>query len=102
MSCSLAEWLWRPEALSSSPCVDTLRIDSCGEYRRYVEDVTLFNWTMAAIDSVPQAVQVACHNGDAQTNKLTNHDSRVKHFTSPLHNVDNMGAVWSVGKMSAW
>ena len=78
MSCSLAEWLWRPEALSSSPCVDTLRIDSCGEYRRYVEDVTLFDWTMAAIDSVPQAVQVACHNGDAQTNKLTNHDSRTR------------------------
>ena len=40
------------------------------------------------IDSVPQALQVACHHGDAQTNKPTKRDDRAYPLISPLHNAD--------------
>ena len=44
------------------------------------------------IDSVPQAAQVACHHGDAQTNKPTKRDERVGPLISPLHNADKASA----------
>ena len=40
------------------------------------------------IDSVPQEGQVACHHGDAQTNKATKCDGRVGPLIFPLHNAD--------------
>ena len=43
-------------------------------------------------DSVPQAFQVACHHGDAQTNKPTKRDGRVDPLISPLHNADKASA----------
>ena len=43
---------------------------------------------MYSIDSVPQEGQVACHHGDAQTNKATKRDYRVGPLISPLHNAD--------------
>ena len=42
------------------------------------------------IESVQQAVRVACHHGDTQTNKSTKYDSRVDThpLISPLWNAD--------------
>ena len=43
------------------------------------------------MDSVPQAVQVACHHGDAQTNQPTKLDGRVGPLISPIYNADSAG-----------
>ena len=40
------------------------------------------------LDCVPQATQVVCHHGDAQTNKPTKRDGRADPLISPLHNAD--------------
>ena len=39
-----------------------------------------------------EAVQVACQDGDAQTNKPTKPDGRVSPLISPLHNFDEASA----------
>ena len=43
---------------------------------------------VSLIDSVPQVVQVACHHGDAHTNKPTKRDGRVEPLIPSLHNAD--------------
>ena len=48
---------------------------------------------MIVEDSVPQAEQVTCHHGDAQTNKATKRDSRVGRLISQLHNADKASVV---------
>ena len=50
-----------------------------------------------SIDFVPQALQVACHHGDAQTNKPTKYDGRVGPLISPLHNADKASGVPAIG-----
>ena len=50
-----------------------------------------------AIDSVPQAEQVACCYGDAQTNKPTKHDGGVVPLISTLHNADKASAGHPIG-----
>ena len=50
-----------------------------------------------AIDSVPYAVKVAGHHGDAQTNKPTKRDGRVGPLISPLHNADKASAGHPIG-----
>ena len=49
------------------------------------------------IDSVPQALQVACHHGDAQTNKPTKRDDRAYPLISPLDNADKASAGHPIG-----
>ena len=49
------------------------------------------------IDCVPQALQVACHHGDAQTNKPTKRDDRAYPLISPLHNTDKASAGHPIG-----
>ena len=49
------------------------------------------------IDCVPQALQVACHHGDAQTNKPTKRDGRVGPLISSLHNPDKASGVPPIG-----
>ena len=49
------------------------------------------------IDSVPQAIQVACHHGDAQTNKPTKRDGRVVALITLLHNADENSADSPIG-----
>ena len=49
------------------------------------------------IDSVPQAIQVAGHHGDTQTNKPTKRDGRVAPLISLLHNADKASADPPVG-----
>ena len=49
------------------------------------------------IDCVPQALQVACHHGDAQTNKPTKRDDRAYPLISPLHNADKASAGHPIG-----
>ena len=51
------------------------------KFRKSIRDVH-------PIDSVPYAVKVAGHHGDAQTNKPTKRDGRVGPLISPLHNAD--------------
>ena len=51
---------------------------------------------MIVEDSVPQAEQVTCHHGDAQTNKATKRDSRVGRLISQLHNADKASVVWMI------
>ena len=41
--------------------------------------------------------EVACHHGDAQTNKLTKRDDRVGPLISPLHNADKASAGPPIG-----
>ena len=50
------------------------------------------------IDSVPQAVQVAYHHGDAQTNKPTKRDGRMGPLISPLHNADKASVGPPIGQ----
>ena len=50
----------------------------------------------ASIESVPQAIQVACHHGDAQT-KPTKRDGGVVPLISPLHNADKASAGTLIG-----
>ena len=49
------------------------------------------------IDSVPYAVKVAGHHGDAQTNKPTKRDGRVGPLISPLHSADKASAGPPIG-----
>ena len=53
--------------------------------------------SMFQIDSVPQAVQAACHHGYTQTNKPTKRDDRVDPLISPLHNADKASAAPFIG-----
>ena len=50
-----------------------------------------------AIDSVPQAEQVACCYDDAQTNKPTKRDGGVVPCISTLHNADKASAGHPIG-----
>ena len=52
---------------------------------------------VTCIDSVPYAVKVAGHHGDAQTNKPTKRDGRVGPLISPLHNADKASAGPPIG-----
>ena len=63
---------------------------------------TKLNWEwwshLPVIDAVPKAVQVACHHGDAQTNKPSFGDGMVAPLISPLHNADKASADLLIGQ----
>ena len=62
--------------------------------RSLIVEMTLW---CCAIDCVPQAEQVACHHGDAQTNKPTKRDGKVSPLIFPLHNTDKASAGPAIG-----
>ena len=82
--CNTIIYRGRPTHYNTVPLTLTLRVSL------YLLKTTpnCFSSNCILIDSVPQVVQVACHHGDALTNKPTKHDDRDDPLIFSLHNTD--------------